>query len=68
VRRASHLGLLLIRRLAVIGSTLRSRPVEDKAAIVAGLRDRFGHSLAAGRLKPPIHAVLPLERAPTHRM
>ena len=64
-----NLGLLLIRRLAVIGSTLRTRAVEEKAAIVSGLRDRFGHSLAAGRLKPPIHAVLPLERAAdAHRM
>jgi len=64
-----NLGLLLIRRLAVIGSTLRTRTVEEKAAIVEGLRDRFGHSLAAGRLKPPIHAVLPLERAAdAHRM
>ena len=58
-----NLALLLARRLAVIGSTLRTRPVEEKAAIVRGFRARFGHSLAAGRLKPHIHAVLPLERA-----
>jgi putative PIG3 family NAD(P)H quinone oxidoreductase len=64
-----NLGLLLLRRLAIIGSTLRGRPVDEKAAIVRGLRDRFGHSLAAGRLKPAIHAVLPLERAAdAHRM
>jgi putative PIG3 family NAD(P)H quinone oxidoreductase len=64
-----NLGLLLIKRLAVIGSTLRTRSADEKAAIVTGLRDRFGHSLAAGRLQPPIHAVLPLERAAdAHRM
>ena len=64
-----NLALLLARRLAVIGSTLRTRSVEEKTAIVRGLRDRFGHSLAAGRLKPAIHAVLPLERAAdAHRM
>ncbi len=64
-----NLALLLARRLAVIGSTLRTRPVEEKAAIVRGFRERFGHSLAAGRLKPQIHAVLPLERAAdAHRM
>lgn len=64
-----NLGLLLLRRLAVIGSTLRTRSVEEKAAIVRSFRDRFGHSLAAGRLRPPIHAVLPLERAAdAHRM
>jgi putative PIG3 family NAD(P)H quinone oxidoreductase len=64
-----NLALLLARRLAVIGSTLRTRSVEEKAAIVRGLRERFGHSLAAGRLTPEIHAVLPLERAAdAHRM
>jgi putative PIG3 family NAD(P)H quinone oxidoreductase len=64
-----NLGLLLLRRLAVIGSTLRTRPVEEKAAIVRGLLDRFGTAVAAGRLKPEIHAVLPLERAAdAHRM
>lgn len=64
-----NLALVLARRLSVIGSTLRTRPVEEKAAIVGAFRDRFGHSLAAGRLRPPIHAVLPLERAAeAHRM
>jgi putative PIG3 family NAD(P)H quinone oxidoreductase len=58
-----NLALMLLRRLSIIGSTLRSRPVEEKAAIVSSFRDRFGHSLAAGRLKPMIHTVLPLERA-----
>jgi len=64
-----NLALFLIRRLAVIGSTLRTRSVEEKAAIVGGLRDRFGAALAAGRLKPEVHAVVPLDRAAdAHRM
>jgi NADPH2:quinone reductase len=64
-----NLGLLLIKRLAVIGSTLRTRSVEEKAVIVNGLRDRFGHSLAAGRLNPPLYKVLPLAKAAdAHRM
>jgi putative PIG3 family NAD(P)H quinone oxidoreductase len=64
-----NLGMLLIKRLAVIGSTLRTRSVDEKAAIVNGLRERFGHSLAAGRLNPPLYEVLPLERAAdAHRM
>jgi NADPH2:quinone reductase len=64
-----NLAELLTRRLAVIGSTLRSRPVEEKARIVAGLRERFGAALAAGRLKPVVDRVLPLAEAATaHRL
>lgn len=64
-----NLGLLLTRRLAVIGSTLRGRSVEEKASIVRAFRDRFGHSLAAGRLRPPLHAVLPwTDVAAAHRL
>ena len=33
---------LLLRRLEIMGSTLRARPVEEKAAIVRGFRERFG--------------------------
>ena len=57
-----NLGLMLMRRLAVIGSTLRSRTVEEKAAIVQAFRERFGHSLAAGRLRPVVDTVLPSSR------
>jgi putative PIG3 family NAD(P)H quinone oxidoreductase len=64
-----NLAELLTRRLAVIGSTLRSRPVEEKARIVAGLRERFGGALAAGRLKPVVDRVLALTEAATaHRL
>jgi putative PIG3 family NAD(P)H quinone oxidoreductase len=64
-----NLGALLTRRLAIIGSTLRGRSVEEKAAIVRGFRDRFGHSLAAGRLRPVVDRVLPLaEAAEGHRL
>src|SRR5213592_681766 len=64
-----NLAQLLIRRLAVIGSTLRARAVPEKARIVEGFRARFGAALAAGRLRPPIARVLPLaEAAEAHRL
>jgi NADPH:quinone reductase-like Zn-dependent oxidoreductase len=63
-----HLGALLVRRLHVIGSTLRARPPEEKAAIVRGFRERFGEALAAGRIAPVIDRVWPMERvADAHR-
>jgi putative PIG3 family NAD(P)H quinone oxidoreductase len=68
-RAEIDLGALLTRRLALIGSTLRARPVEEKARIVAGFRERFGAALEAGRLRPVVHRVLPLaEAAEAHRI
>jgi putative PIG3 family NAD(P)H quinone oxidoreductase len=67
-RAELSLASLLIRRLHVIGSTLRARPVAEKAAIVAGFWRRFGGDLAAGRIRPVVDRVLPLERvADAHR-
>lgn len=63
------LAVLLVKRLSVVGSTLRSRPVAEKARIVQAFLDRFGGALRAGRLRPPIHRVLPLaEAAQAHRL
>lgn len=62
-------GKLLGKRAQILGSTLRSRPVEEKAAIVSAFLVRFGADLEAGRIHPVIHTVLPLERAEeAHRL
>ena len=58
-----NLAVLLAKRAAVLGSTLRTRPVAEKAAIVAGFQRRFGADLASGRIRPIVDRVLPLERA-----
>ena len=58
-----NLAALLVRRLQVIGSTLRARPVEEKAAIVAAFLERFGESLAKGEIGAIVDRVLPLEQA-----
>jgi putative PIG3 family NAD(P)H quinone oxidoreductase len=63
------LGALLTRRLAVIGSTLRTRPIAEKAAIVDAFAARFGAVLAEGRLRPTVDRVLPLaQAAEAHRL
>lgn len=60
---------LLMKRARIIGSTLRARAVEEKAAIVNAFLERFGADLAAGRIRPVIHTVFPLERAEeAHRL
>lgn len=63
-----NLGLLLAKRMQVIGSTLRGRPVEEKAAIVSGFLERFGADLESGKIHGVIDRVLPLAEAPeAHR-
>jgi tumor protein p53-inducible protein 3 len=54
---------LLGKRAQIMGSTLRARPVQEKAAIVEAFLARFGADLEAGRIRPVIHTVFPLERA-----
>ena len=63
-----NLGMLLGRRLQVIGSTLRARPVEEKAAIVSGFLERFGSALESGAIGPVVDRILALADAPeAHR-
>lgn len=57
-----NLGALLMRRLSLVGSTLRGRHVDEKARIVAGLLERFGAAIDAGRLNPVVHQSFPLEQ------
>jgi tumor protein p53-inducible protein 3 len=60
---------LLMKRVQLIGSTLRGRPVQEKAAIVQAFLGRFGKHLAAGHLRPVVHKVLPLaEAGEAHRL
>ncbi|HEY7600314.1 MAG TPA: NAD(P)H-quinone oxidoreductase [Candidatus Limnocylindrales bacterium] len=64
-----NLALLLARRLSVIGSTLRTRSLAEKAAVVGGFRARFGFDLETGNLRPVVDRVLPLARAAdAHRL
>jgi putative PIG3 family NAD(P)H quinone oxidoreductase len=58
-----NLAALLARRLSLIGSTLRARPLDEKARLVAAFQSRFGAALAAGRIRPVVDSVLPFARA-----
>jgi putative PIG3 family NAD(P)H quinone oxidoreductase len=60
-----ELDLLAVmqKRLTLTGSTLRPRPVEDKAAIARALRERVWPLLEGGRVRPVIFETFPLARA-----
>ncbi len=63
------LGAVLRRHLHLLGSTLRTRPVAEKAEIVRQFLARFGADLEQGRLRPPVYRTLPLaDAAMAHRM
>jgi putative PIG3 family NAD(P)H quinone oxidoreductase len=69
MRAEIDLAAMLVRRLHVIGSTLRARSADDKAGIVRAFLERFGAGLEAGRVKPVIDRVLPFaEAAEAHRI
>jgi NADPH:quinone reductase-like Zn-dependent oxidoreductase len=62
-RAELKLAPLLQKRLTVTGSTLRSRTVAEKAAVVDAVRSKVWPLLAAGRVRPVIHATFPLAEA-----
>ena len=64
-----NLASLLTRRIQIIGSTLRARPVEEKAELTEAFSRRFGDALARGRVRPVLDRVLPLGQvAEAHRV
>jgi len=63
VRAELDLGLLMARRAAVIATSLRARPADEKAAIVASVSQHVWPLLSSGAVRPVVHDRLPLERA-----
>lgn len=63
-RRAElDLGTLLARRARVLGTTLRSRPAAEKAAVVAGVGRDLWPLVTAGRVRPVVAERVPLAEA-----
>ncbi len=58
-----NLARLMVKRQRLIGSVLRSRPVDEKAAITARFVAEVLPLFADGTIEPLIHEVLPLEKA-----
>ena len=69
-RRAElDLTVLLTKRASVLGTTLRSRPAAEKAAIVADVRRHVWPMVTSGQVRPVVHARIRLDDVATaHRM
>lgn len=57
------LGLVLMKRLRLIGSTLRARSIAAKSAVMDGLKADVWPKLATGAIKPIIEASFPMGEA-----
>jgi putative PIG3 family NAD(P)H quinone oxidoreductase len=68
-RAEVNLGTILTKRLTLTGSTLRSRTVAQKAEVADAVKKNIWPLLAAGRVRPIIHATFPLaEAGEAHRL
>ena len=63
VKGELDLGMLLRKRGAVIATSLRARPVAEKATIVAAVREHVWPMIADGHVRPIIHSRHPLANA-----
>ena len=61
-RTEIDLSAVLMKRLRLIGSLLRSRPVSEKTEIVRAFKKQFWSHLEDGRIQPVIDTILPITR------
>lgn len=63
VKAELDLGQLLTKRASVAATSLRARPTQEKAAIVAAVREHVWPWVEAGQVRPVVHATYPLAEA-----
>lgn len=57
------LGMVLRKRLTIVGTALRSRSLEEKIEATRAFERDAGERIASGELEPIVDRVFPLERA-----
>jgi putative PIG3 family NAD(P)H quinone oxidoreductase len=58
-----ELGLMMMKRLRIIGSTLRARSIAAKAAVMDQLETEVWPHIVAGAIRPVVEAVVPIAEA-----
>ncbi|UPK75280.1 NAD(P)H-quinone oxidoreductase [Nocardioidaceae bacterium SCSIO 66511] len=62
VKGELNIATLLRKRGAVLATSLRGRPADEKAAIVASVRENVWPLVAEGAIRPIVHTTFPLEQ------
>ncbi|MEV5310655.1 NAD(P)H-quinone oxidoreductase [Streptomyces sp. NPDC052610] len=63
VKGELNIGALLAKRAAISATSLRARPLSEKAAIVAAVREHVWPLLDAGHVRPVVDRELPMREA-----
>ncbi|TGB07636.1 NAD(P)H-quinone oxidoreductase [Streptomyces sp. MZ04] len=64
-----NIATLLTKRAAITATSLRARPLEEKAAIVAAVREHVWPLIGAGHVRPVVDRTVPMrEAAAAHRV
>ncbi|MET8982517.1 NAD(P)H-quinone oxidoreductase [Streptomyces sp. NPDC004539] len=63
VKGELNIGTLLAKRAAVSATSLRARPLEEKAAIVAAVREHVWPLLSDGHVQPVVDREIPMPEA-----
>ncbi|WP_406324826.1 NAD(P)H-quinone oxidoreductase [Streptomyces niveus] len=68
VKGELNLGALLVKRAAITATSLRGRPLGEKASIVAAVREHVWPLIGAGQVRPIVDRTFPMsDAAEAHR-
>lgn len=62
-RAEIDLARLMMKRIVLTGSTLRARPADEKARLIATVEATVWPWVTSGLVRPPVEATFPLEQA-----
>lgn len=69
VKAELNIGALLAKRAAISATSLRARPIEEKTAIVAAVREHVWPLIVGGHVRPVVDREIPMNDAATaHRV
>ena len=63
IKAELNLATMMVKRQQILGSVLRSRPVDEKSAIISRFASAVMPHVESGKIEPLISDVLPLAEA-----